>query len=1051
MNKLIKNIIVISLVLSLSLILFSCRKHKKHTYNIFDFDENFHWKICEVCKEYGEVGNHIFNNGEIAFEASISSSGIKVYTCIICLFEKEEVIPILEHDHVYGDYLYNDTHHYKECFCGEKIDNNLHIYDEGTIIFNPTEEDEGLILLTCNTCDKTKEEVIPKLVHVHKYGDYLYDEETHYKECDCGDIEFIGFHLFDDGIKINDNEYLYTCEICRYEKRVDHVHVFGSTWIYNEETHWKKCDYCEEINYIEFHDFNILDEKKATCISLGELEAECNDCGYCTVLIVDYINHEYDDFDYNDDFHWLLCIVCDEHFYSEEHEFKWIYDFNIHNKICLICGYGTGEEDHDFDDDGDCTICEYKVSELMKIIFKIEDRFGNYEVGLYSEYSDEFGDFISYGIYLLDGNLSYFSWTDYLDFNLVYYSEAYYRYISETKVEIWERYDKTDEFILYEYSYIPCVYYLDYVYQAIKYAILYGDFDCDGSYYVLKEVLTTLSDIKITYLGIAVIDENTTFIDIQIVDTFGDVYFESHVISFNTARFCLPTEHSLEEVVNWDTLRSIATCNNKATYYYTCSVCEHIIDDYFEYGELVEHNYSSEWSCDFTGHYYECNYRCGAKTVVESHEFDEGVIDGSYKIYTCLVCFYTKSEAIIEGSDIVPVDLDEFFSWITDLTSNYIMYVDELRIGEYIWNSFHYYEINGDYMYKEDVIENQVMYYIRLDSYINAYYNYYYYYQWWFYLDYYEYDTNPILEEVFTYGYISGIISDINYEGSSKYYESTGKLLVNIIDDEHQYLEDVVLEICDGYVLFSAKQSSYFDYGTSYDPSYDRFISSMLIFGEATIGKEDIPRIEDDDLNDFFDLFYNKDTPSQIIIEIYTMGEYSDNYVSDSWDYSIYEEKIFDCPKYYRIWSDGLTTIIQYTYDDKMGNITNYWKLETEMDYETDDDPLSEMYIGETYFEDFILYVLLDILFNYSIEKIDDIFYLIDDYVLEYYDSENWYQKEWISIFTMEFVDSSFVVNFNLERCQHDYNGEYDDCYLYEIQYYSVIINFEGFGITLPI
>ena len=59
--------------------------------------------------------------------------------------------------------------------------------------------------------------VLGTIGHTHKYGDWEYDEENHFKKCRCGDMIEVSPHEFDEGKKTKDS-IIYTCGVCGYQK-----------------------------------------------------------------------------------------------------------------------------------------------------------------------------------------------------------------------------------------------------------------------------------------------------------------------------------------------------------------------------------------------------------------------------------------------------------------------------------------------------------------------------------------------------------------------------------------------------------------------------------------------------------------------------------------------------------------------------------------------------------------------------------------------------------------------------------------------------------------
>ena len=86
-----------------------------------------------------------------------------------------------------------------------------------------------------------------------------------------------------------------------------------------------------------------------------------------------------------------------------------------------------------------------------------------------------------------------------------------------------------------------------------------------------------------------------------------------------------------------------ATCTEKAT----CSICGQ------KYGNLVPHNYKTEWSTDETNHWHECT-ACKAKGDEAEHVFEwkidrEATVTGAgAKHEECKVCGYKKAAVAID-------------------------------------------------------------------------------------------------------------------------------------------------------------------------------------------------------------------------------------------------------------------------------------------------------------------------------------------------------------------------------------------------------------------
>lgn len=128
--------------------------------------------------------------------------------------------------------------------------------------------------------------------------------------------------------------------------------------------------------------------------------------------------------------------------------------------------------------------------------------------------------------------------------------------------------------------------------------------------------------------------------------------------------------HEFDEVVIKE-----ATHDEKGLIQYTCILCDYTKE---EETEIIEHNFSNEYSYNTIKHYYICD--CGKKKDVEEHEFEEGEVviqetkySNGLMRYTCK-CGYSKDEVI--ECEIVNVD-----------KKNEVIYLVTTSVGEDISNS----------------------------------------------------------------------------------------------------------------------------------------------------------------------------------------------------------------------------------------------------------------------------------------------------------------------------------------------------------------------------
>ena len=145
------------------------------------------------------------------------------------------------HTHDFEDSYYKDLlNHWKECSCGEKGNVSEHSYGGWITIIEATENSVGSKKQTCGVCGYENIEEIPKLDHIHKFGDIYYgDLPCHWKECSCGEKGNVSEHSYGGWITIIEaTENLVgskkqTCSVCGYENivetpKLDHVHNYTS-------------------------------------------------------------------------------------------------------------------------------------------------------------------------------------------------------------------------------------------------------------------------------------------------------------------------------------------------------------------------------------------------------------------------------------------------------------------------------------------------------------------------------------------------------------------------------------------------------------------------------------------------------------------------------------------------------------------------------------------------------------------------------------------------------------------------------------------------------
>lgn len=106
-----------------------------------------------------------------------------------------------------------------------------------------------------------------------------------------------------------------------------------------------------------------------------------------------------------------------------------------------------------------------------------------------------------------------------------------------------------------------------------------------------------------------------------------------------------PEPHTLKQTDHKD-----PTCTEKGYTKYTCEKCGHVITMDIE---VMEHNFSNEWTYDDTRHYHVCTLCHTETSGTEEHRWDSGTVEKfpdctntGVMRYECIVCGANKTEFI---------------------------------------------------------------------------------------------------------------------------------------------------------------------------------------------------------------------------------------------------------------------------------------------------------------------------------------------------------------------------------------------------------------------
>ena len=351
------------------------REHQHYYTDDWRSGSTTHWKECRYCKEVNQdtVADHDFSDWSVTKPATTTEEGSRERTCSVCEYTQKETIPVHTHDVHDKAWKYDDTNHWQECSCGEKLNVANHAYGEWRVTKPATETEEGSKARDCTVCDHVQTETIPMLEHKHSYGDWQKDKTRHWKECSCGEKTEVGNHTFDDWTITKEptttetGSRERTCSICKYtqtETLPVHTHdVHDEAWKYDETQHWQECSCGEKLNVANhtYGDWKVT--KEATETEAGSRERDCTVCEYVQVEIIPEIGHEHGIHDetwkYDETDHWQEC-SCGEKLNVANHTYG---DWKVTKEAteteegsrergCAVCAYvqteaipaaGTGE------------------------------------------------------------------------------------------------------------------------------------------------------------------------------------------------------------------------------------------------------------------------------------------------------------------------------------------------------------------------------------------------------------------------------------------------------------------------------------------------------------------------------------------------------------------------------------------------------------------------------------------------------------------------------------------------------------------------------------
>ncbi len=219
----------------------------------------------------------------------------------VLIFDLEDLQALLPeyHIHTFEEvYANNEYEHWYAASC-EHIElfqkKEAHAWNDGIIINEPTEEQEGVCIYTCTVCGYERTEPIEKLPkHQHLFeNDWTFDGAGHWHRAVCEHTEEkdrFSEHVFGEGTIELDTAGVLTevwiCTVCGYGKYVpvtpiEHTHHYGE-WQserHNDREHIRICECGETQSEVHMWDDGVI-TTRATHFTSGIKTYTCTVCSH---------------------------------------------------------------------------------------------------------------------------------------------------------------------------------------------------------------------------------------------------------------------------------------------------------------------------------------------------------------------------------------------------------------------------------------------------------------------------------------------------------------------------------------------------------------------------------------------------------------------------------------------------------------------------------------------------------------------------------------------------------------------------------------------------
>ena len=368
-----------------------------HSYSdAWSNDGSYHWNpaICGHADQVKNKSEHTWDEGLVISSPTESTAGEMLYTCTVCNYVKRVQIPSFDHVHTFDtEWSYDDVNHWHESTCGHEDISALdeHIWNDGEVTVEPTEEDLGEKTYTCVVCSKTKTESLPKKEHVHVYTEKVTEPEylcsaascevkaTYYFSCVCGEKDvntfefgeleshtYGGYTSNDDATCGEDGTKSAFCSVCGEEDKIPDVgskkeHTFEEEWSNNADYHWYRA-ICEHTNEKKDYGEHTWDDGIIVTPPTEETDGQkmltCTACDKTKLVVVPALDHTHTfatEWTSDENYHWHGATCA----HTDEKSAKAAHNFVLTNEGYPPTVYEQGSNVYK------CSVCDYMMEEIV--------------------------------------------------------------------------------------------------------------------------------------------------------------------------------------------------------------------------------------------------------------------------------------------------------------------------------------------------------------------------------------------------------------------------------------------------------------------------------------------------------------------------------------------------------------------------------------------------------------------------------------------------------------------------------------------------------------